>query len=385
MSAHSDSLYPLRRLAARWTGAGPTSIVAFRELATPSDRALVHGVYGHDALSGVVCEEPGEAVRYRAPEHLLGPATDRTPLATGYRWDALAPARTKSLFVLNDAGVISNQGLVYCRRTRRAIAETAALWLAPASRHPLLAAPRFPAPVTLRGVSFSLLVRSSESFFHFLHEALPKLHLLGARISDVDHFIVNGPPESFARAWLERAGVPLEKVIWAAPLTHFACEQLLFTNDLCHHQQPTPWNLRALRATVKVTPPARPGRRLLWLSRKGAYARQVAWEESLARQFPQLEIIDLGTLSPAQQIARCAEAAMLLGPHGAGFSAIAFCAPGTRQVEFFPGEPIEPLYSRLAGIAGARAFWAQVDFDATALADPVVSALRQLIGETLPT
>lgn len=385
MNARPNLLLPLRRLVARWTGNGPIAIAPFREVAARADRTLTRGVYGHDALSGVVHEEAGDAIRYHSPENLLGDPPNISHPAPGYRWDTFAPARPKSLFVLGDAGVMSNQGLVYCRRTRCAIAETAALWLAPAPRHPLLAAPRFPAPVALRGVSFSLLVRSSESFFHFLHEALPKLHLLGARISDIDHFIVNGPPDSFARAWLELAGVPLGKVVWASPLSHFACEQLLFTNDLCHHQQPTPWNLRALRATVKIHPPARPGRRILWLSRKGAYARQVAWEDSLARQFPQVEIIDLGKLSPAQQIARCGEAAMLIGPHGAGFSAIAFCAPGTRQVEFFPGEPIEPLYSRLAEVAGAHARWAHVDFDAATLPAPVVAALQHLIADTLPT
>lgn len=362
MSAPSSLLYPLRRLAARWTGTGPTSIVSFRELATPYDRALAHGVYGRDALSGVVREEPGEAVRYQAPGNLLGADSENSNPATGYRWDTLAPARTKSLFLLEDAGVMSNQGLVYCRRTRRAVAETAALWLAPAARHPLLAAPRFPAPVALRGVSFSLLVRSSESFFHFLHDALPKLHLLGALAAHVDHFIVNGPPESFARAWLERAGVPLEKVIWASPLSHFACEQLLFTGDLCHHQQPTPWNLRALRSTLKVETPSSPGRRMLWISRKSAYARQIAWEESITQLLPQIEVVDLGRLSPAEQIGLCADAAMLIGPHGAGFSNIAFCAPGTLQVELFPARSIDPLYSRLAQVAGARAFVASVDF-----------------------
>lgn len=379
MSAHSNLLYPVRRLAARWTGKGPTSIVPFRELATPYDRALAQGVYGHEALSGVVREEPGEAVRYQAPEHLLSPAAYRSKLATGYRWDALAPARTKSLFVLNDAGVMSNQGLVYCRRTRRAIAETAALWLAPAARHPLLAAPRFPAPVALRGVSFSLLVRSSESFFHFLHEALPKLHLLGVLAAQVDHFIVNGPPESFARAWLERAGVPLEKVIWAAPLTHFVCDQLLFTNDLCFHQQPTPWNLRAMRAALAIEVPARPGRRILWLSRKGAYARQIAWEDSVARLLPQVEVVDFGKLPPAEQIARCADAAMLIGPHGAGFSNIAFCAPSTVQVELFPERSVDPLYSRLAQMAGARTFIAQMDFTHLPPLPELVTRLEQLV------
>jgi capsular polysaccharide biosynthesis protein len=97
---------------------------------------------------------------------------------------------------------------------------------------------------------------------------------------------------------------------------------------------------------------------------------------------PEIEVYDFGKLSPAEQLSLCAETAMLLGPHGAGFSNIAFCSPGTVQVELFPSLPIEPLYSRLAHVAGARAYWAEVDFSAPALPERTVSALRALIAQT---
>jgi len=373
----SARLFPLRRLAARFAGNGPWRIAPFAELATDEKFFLRHGVYGTDA-TGTLVEQPGDSVRYQPPLSLLGQILPES--RDGYRFDAIAPPRAKSLFVLRDAGVMGSQGLVYCRRSRSAVAETAGQWHEPAADHPLLGTVRFPEPRALPGLSCTLLARSSESFYHFLHEALPKLHLLGKLAADVDHFVVDEKAAPFARAWLEHAGVTPEKIVWAPPLAHFACEQLLFTSDLCFHQQPTRWNLDAVRQTVRWRPPATRGRRIVWISRPGAYARQFAWENDLVGALPQIELHDFSRLSPAEQLALCAETAVLMGPHGAGFSHIAFCAPGTVQVELFPSATIEPLYSRWAQLAEARPYWARVDFSTPRELPALAGALKPLLA-----
>lgn len=373
---------PLRRLAARFAGDGPISLAPFAALTAEANDTLTHGVHRSEHFTGILRSDFGDSFAYRPSASLLG--QEPGPLAVkathaAFRVSGIAPAIPKTLYSLSDAGVLSHGGLVYCRRTRRAVAETAALWDTPAAENPLLSAPRFPAPRHLAGVTLSLVVRSAVSFFHFLHDALPRLHLLGSDLAAVDHVLVGGEPGSFASAWLDRAGVPSEKIIWAGPLTHFTCDQLLFTSELSADQQPTPWNLSAVRSVVRCPAPAPPGHRVVWLSRKSAGTRQFKWEDDLLRACPTVETPDLSQLTPAQQLSLFAETAVLIAPHGAGLTNIAFCPPGTQLVELFPEFPTFPLYARWAQVAGATAYWAVVDFNQPAQMPALVTALRGLL------
>ena len=382
MSSHSQSWFqPVRRCANRLFGSGPVTFAPFAEIAAIDRDYQARGIYGREALSGLVHSEPGDAVRYRPTPNLLGQTFPPgvTSGVPGYRDDPVVPLRAKSLFVLQDAGVMGNQGFIYCRRSRRAVAETALQWQAPARHHPLLGAAGFPKATGLSGVSFSVLTRSGESFFHFIHEALPRLQLLGDFRTRIDHFIVNGPPDSFARVWLERAGVPLARVVWAGPLTHFHCEQLLFTSELNFDHQPTPWNIRASRTTIGCPSLEKPGHRRIWVSRKSGYTRHLQWEDELMRALPDFERHDLGLLAPAEQLALFAEAAVLAGPHGAGLANIAFCPPGTKLIELFGLLPMTPLYARWAQLAGAQPWWGLIDFERPSALPELVAAVRRVI------
>jgi capsular polysaccharide biosynthesis protein len=373
---------PLRRLAAKLWGSGPTGLASFSDLAIDERETIERGVHGPEPLTGIIRSEAGDTFRYRGPTSLLGQQV-AFAVENGHpvhRVDALVPSRRKVLYVLHDAGVIGDQGAVYSRKARCMIAETAALWDEPAKNNSMLSAPRFPAPVSLNGVTFTLSSRSTASYFHLIHDALARLHLLGSLVASVDQFIVNGPADSFARGWLERAGVPINKIVWANPMSHFACDQLLFTSELGFDQQPTPWNLRAVHSVLRHQPVQRQGKRLLWLSRKSAATRQLAWENKLLQALPEFEECDLSQLAPDAQLALLSDAAVIAGPHGAGFTNIAFCPPGTIQIELFPSFPIMPLYSRWAQVAGGIPYWAVIDFKSANQLQELVAALRHIIS-----
>lgn len=370
-----------RRCLARVFADGPVRVRRFAELVDAETDRLACGVHAPESRSGILVTAPGDPFRYRVADSLLGQPL-QTPSSGGkprYANDFLAPSRVMRLYAMGRAGLISNEGLVYCRRTRTAVAETAALWDDAAEVNPLLGAPRFPRPTPLPGVSFSLLVRSAASYFHFLHDALPRLALLGDLHREVDHFIVNGPANGFASSWLAQAGVAPEKIVWATPLSHFACEQLLFTNDLVADQQLTPWTASAIRQLLGHTRPATAGKRWLWLSRGPAYARQFRWEHALISAVPGLEMVETSSLSAAAQMALFSDAAAIVGPHGAGFTNTVFCGPGVIQIELFPSFPIVPLYARWAQVNGARPYWAVVDFEKASAAESLICAIRALL------
>jgi hypothetical protein len=79
------------------------------------------------------------------------------------------------------------------------------------------------------------------------------------------------------------------------------------------------------------------GRRV-YVSRDDAKLRRVLNESSF---MPKLEALGferaaLGELSIARQVALFRQAEVVVAPHGAGLAHIAWCAPGTKIVEFFP-------------------------------------------------
>ena len=321
-------------------------------------------MHGAERFAGILAESPPDACLYAATHALLGqaPTGELVHGEPRFRGEGLAISPGRRLFALSDAAVAGDDAVVYCPRRRLAVAETVRQWTRPATRHPLLASPRFPPPQPLPGLTLSLGTLDGGGFYHFLLEALPRLHLARPWLAHIDHYLANGTPGSFQERWLVQAGVPAEKIIWLSGLSHFRCEQILFTNPLCHDTQPTPWLVTAIRDVCGVRPAGLPGSRRIWISRTDAGSRHFAWEQELLARLDGFERVELGRLAPAEQLRLMAGAAVIAGPHGAGLANLIFCPPGTRVVELLPDASHRPLYGRLAIAAGCLHAWAAVDF-----------------------
>jgi hypothetical protein len=118
------------------------------------------------------------------------------------------------------------------------------------------------------------------------------------------------------------------------------------------------WIVDALRAVGGPVPAApadepRPGSRL-YISRADADRRRVADEDTLitrleARGF---ESVTLGGMSVAAQRRRFAAADVIVAPHGAALTNLAWSRPGTRLVELLPLDRPNLAYLRIARQAG---------------------------------
>lgn len=311
---------------------------------------------------GVLFELPGGIFTPAPMMSLLGQNGSIEP-AGGENF-TLPPRRWLSL---HDAGVLGDEGFVYSMRSRIAVLETAGHWHGPPERNPRLAAPCSALAIPLPGVSFSLLQRFSSSFYHFLIETLPRLSFPRPPHLKIDRYLVPEAARSHASRWLSFAGLSPESLHFVKPLDHFACEQLVFSNELVPWQQPTTWAVGAVRDVLHVPSPslsaskATPGR-AIFLTRKNAYERHLRWEDELLGTLPWLERIDPAGLEPTDQIKLFASADLIVAPHGAGLSNVVFCRPGTRVVELFPSFPILPLYTRLAHASGCECRWAVLNF-----------------------
>src|SRR6185312_7000691 len=113
-----------------------------------------------------------------------------------------------------------------------------------------------------------------------------------------------------------------------------------------------------LRAAV---PAAADGAGEIYVARTDARNRPVANEAALIALLEQrgVRIVVPGTLSVAQQIAMFRQARLVIGPHGAGLTNIAFCEPGGHVYELIPSHYPNICFNRLAQSMGLN-YWADV-------------------------
>jgi len=371
----------VKHFANRLCGSGPLRVASF-ERVIEGRRNPARGTHQAESFDGVLRRMTGGAAIYRGGLSLLG-QPHSCELVDGQRRylpDGIAPEIEMCLYSLTDGAVAGADGLVYCPRTRSAVEEAMRSWIQPISRHPLLSAPRFPAPKRLAGRVLSIAALDAEGFYHFLLESLPRLWLGGDFLPGTNWILANGRPGSFQEKWLAQAGIGADRVIWLDGLSSFRCDQLAFASCPSGDQQPNLAAIRAVRELLRAEPPARPGTERIWISRADAASRRPAWETALLRQLGGFTSICLSRQSPAEQIEVMRRAAVVAGPHGAGFSNLIFCAPGTKVVEIFPDRFWVPLYSRLAEVCGLKPAWATTDFESPQPAPGLSDAINAFVA-----
>lgn len=354
----------LRRFANALLGSGPWRLAPFAVLAE-SRTAITHGVHRPEDFSGILHHEAGENTYYHAGVSLLDQPATCAQLIDGPRYveHGLCPTSPRTVYALTHAGVIGSDGLIYCRKSRRAVKETVKCWTQPLCAHPALGAPGLPPARRLPGISVSLLTLSAEGFYHFLLESIPRLRLLHAWLRYADHILVPGKPGGFQERWLRHAGVEIEKIVWMQGLCHMACDQLLFTSHPFRDYQPSTSTVNAIRDSFPEPPPLKEAPKLLWISRRDAVARLLKWESDLLKRLPGFVPLELSSLSPALQIAHIAAADVIAGPHGAGLANVVFARSGARLIELFPNQFRQPIYARLSSIREVHHGWAVTDFN----------------------
>jgi Glycosyltransferase 61 len=164
-----------------------------------------------------------------------------------------------------------------------------------------------------------------------------------------------------ALAWNIRAGTQIH-----SGAVRF--EKLNFLST-CDHLRPDdvtwPVSLPPIAAKLKAwagLTGEEAGLRRLFISRRRAARRPCTNEAEIARALVDLdfEVIEPETMSYATQIATFADAAVVVGMHGAGLTNMMFCRPGTLLVEAQPAAYASSFFLRLSALFGMRhCIWRQ--------------------------
>ncbi len=205
----------------------------------------------------------------------------------------------------------------------------------------------------VRGTLVSLASdHATTNYGHYLMDALPRLDLLeraGISLGDADH-IYCAVPNRRAIRLLDALGVPQERRIYAEQGVAIRAERCILPSYPGARRNYPPWVADFLRDRLSV--PAGPPRRRLYVPR--STHRRISNLEELR---PVLDANGFETFQAgADEDPRhaFAEAAVVVGGHGAGLSDLAFCRPGTAVLELLPDSHPMPFYATLAGSAGLR-------------------------------
>jgi capsular polysaccharide biosynthesis protein len=199
----------------------------------------------------------------------------------------------------------------------------------------------------------SLISQWSENYYHWLIDCLPRLATLeSVGLGDLP-LVVPRRLAPFHLESLAMLGIERDRMTpFAEEADHLQPDELVWAASPAPVNFPTPWLVRWLRTMLGrgvVDERETRGRRLL-ISRIGV--RRLANEEQVGGALGDLgfEVLVPDALSLAEQIATFAQASMIVAPHGAGLTNIAF-ANRAAVLELFPPSVAWHYYtlSRAAG------------------------------------
>ena len=198
--------------------------------------------------------------------------------------------------------------------------------------------------VELSGKTANMSATGSGMFSHWTFDVLPRFKVLAERghpVESFDHVVISTRNAAFGfhDQGLMRVGVDLDKVRVAnqdGPVFRFA--HLVEPSKVRDSYFGEPWVYEEVRRIFAGGKPegGSPGKRL-YIGRKNTNKRTVL---NMAEIQPVLDAFGFVTVYAEDwsipEFARIMnQARVIVGPHGAGFSNIAFCEPGTRVMELY--------------------------------------------------
>lgn len=220
------------------------------------------------------------------------------------------------------------------------IADYHTLWLPPA--------------IPLAGNWTSLLTRNwNQNFYHWFMDCLPRLALL-ERFPPDTRILVPDKLPPFQRDTLCWLG--LENRIQPIPGRHLVAEHFFLSPPTAMTGCANPYAVKFLRDSFlpHAEAPAQPVEKI-YIRRRGQTRGILNEPELIAFLEPRgWQAVELENLSLAQQIGLFAQARAVCGLHGAGFTNLLWCRPGTVAVEFLADNFLNGCYEALASCVAVK-------------------------------
>ena len=205
----------------------------------------------------------------------------------------------------------------------------------------------------LGGTTVSLLIPWMPNYYHWTVQAVPRAAMVASVVppGSVDHWLVPDPAPAYVADWLDRLGVPPADRVPVANGDEVTCDHLVVASIPARNRYIPPWVVEHLRGCFDA--PDERGRRL-YIDRPPTDKRRITNRGevlSLVRDHG-FEVVQLDGTTVAEQAALFSSADAVVGVHGAGFTNLVYCRPGTRVVELLPNNLFFPTHPKLCEAAG---------------------------------
>ncbi len=235
-----------------------------------------------------------------------------------------------------------------------------------------LAMPKLPRLTRSSQVIGVLTTSRSDTYYHWLLDTLPRLHLLREAGVEVDRLVV---PQrlAFQRQSLALLGLDPAQLL-SDPGLHVEARTLVVPTLPGSSGNPPRWACDFLRdAFPPAARPPAPGRTRVVVSRARTATRVLRNEDELVEVLAGhgFARVTLEDLAFAEQVDLFRRAEVVVAGHGSGLANLVFCAPGTRVVELFSPEYVNVMYWALSH---------QMDLDYACVIGPAGSTSRRHRG-----
>lgn len=216
-------------------------------------------------------------------------------------------------------------------------------WMASPEEHSIFKEEKLP-PVTITNETVAMLNHpAGYNYFHWMLEAIARIHLIEQSKIKIDKYIINHRSLSFQLDMLQACGIPKEKIIVPHENFHFKAKQLVVPSYV---NLPNAWSCKYVRNLlfnrVKITKNKEYER--IYIIRTNR--RKITNEKEILGTLGKygFKAVSLESMSLEKQMEVFYSAEIVIGAHGAGLTNLVFCRPGTRVIELFAPTYIEPHY-----------------------------------------
>lgn len=344
-----------------------------------------------ESLTGILIQEKGDLISYPGLPQTFGQeiVLRRLNKKDRFKYSGVFTEAERIMYSIDGGYIFGQIGIIYDKQLRTYIEESAREWITPLRFSRFTNIVSIPPVKELKGVVLSCLTNGADAgFYHFFFESLPKLFFSNRLSENIDYYILNGPASEWKIKWLKKAKIDLNKVVWMPYNGHFRCKQLLFTNNLINDQQISRWCVDSLKSLLNVSQnisSRNEYKKVLWITRTNVNTRIIKWEDSILAFFPFIDKVDFSDLNENETIKKISNATYIIGPHGAGFSNLIFCNPGTCILELFPLDTYYiPCYFRLSTVCDLKHKIAYIDFENENSSEAGLSFLKEALSAFLP-
>lgn len=184
---------------------------------------------------------------------------------------------------------------------------------------------------------------AANNYYHWMLEALARIHLLQRSKIKIDKYIVTHSSFPYQLKTLAWCGIPKERIVLPHERFHLQARKLIVPSYV---NLPNKWSCKYVR---RVLLPYRYHRKIEGFERiyiKRNTRRKVINEDEimgLLRNYG-FKSVELESIPLNKQIRLFNSAEVIVAPHGAGLANLVFCKPHTKVIELFTPSFMEPHY-----------------------------------------